>query len=56
MVKLGTFAMPLHPPHRPVGDIIKENQDKIILADQLGFDIAIWANIIHARRSRSPRR
>lgn len=40
MVKLGTFAMPLHPPHRPVGDIIKENQDKIILADQLGFDIA----------------
>jgi alkanesulfonate monooxygenase SsuD/methylene tetrahydromethanopterin reductase-like flavin-dependent oxidoreductase (luciferase family) len=40
LVKLGTFAMPLHPPHRSVGDIIKENQDKVILADQLGFDIA----------------
>lgn len=40
MVKLGTFAMPLHPPHRTVGEVIKENQDKIILADQLGFDIA----------------
>ena len=40
MIKLGTFAMPLHPPTRPLVDILKENEDKIILADQLGFDIA----------------
>jgi alkanesulfonate monooxygenase SsuD/methylene tetrahydromethanopterin reductase-like flavin-dependent oxidoreductase (luciferase family) len=40
MVKLGTFAMPLHPPHRPLHEILKENADKIVLADKLGFDIA----------------
>lgn len=40
MVKLGTFAMPLHPPRRPIGEILQENQDKIIYADKLGFDIA----------------
>ena len=40
MVKLGTFAMPLHPPTRPLGEILKENQDKIINADKLGFDYA----------------
>ena len=40
MVKLGTFAMPLHPPHRALHEILKENQDKIINADKLGFDYA----------------
>jgi alkanesulfonate monooxygenase SsuD/methylene tetrahydromethanopterin reductase-like flavin-dependent oxidoreductase (luciferase family) len=40
MVKLGTFAMPLHPPTRALGEILKENQDKIINADKLGFDYA----------------
>jgi alkanesulfonate monooxygenase SsuD/methylene tetrahydromethanopterin reductase-like flavin-dependent oxidoreductase (luciferase family) len=39
-LKLGTFAMPLHPASRPLVDVIKENTDKIILADQLGFDQA----------------
>jgi alkanesulfonate monooxygenase SsuD/methylene tetrahydromethanopterin reductase-like flavin-dependent oxidoreductase (luciferase family) len=40
LIKLGTFAMPLHPPTRPLVEILKENADKIILADKLGFDIA----------------
>ena len=40
MVKLGTFAMPLHPPTRALGEILKENQDKIINADKLGFEYA----------------
>jgi alkanesulfonate monooxygenase SsuD/methylene tetrahydromethanopterin reductase-like flavin-dependent oxidoreductase (luciferase family) len=39
-LKLGTFAMPLHPASRPLADVMKENADKIILADQLGFDEA----------------
>jgi alkanesulfonate monooxygenase SsuD/methylene tetrahydromethanopterin reductase-like flavin-dependent oxidoreductase (luciferase family) len=36
-VNIGTFAMPLHPASRPLVDVLKENADKIILADQLGF-------------------
>jgi alkanesulfonate monooxygenase SsuD/methylene tetrahydromethanopterin reductase-like flavin-dependent oxidoreductase (luciferase family) len=39
-LKIGTFAMPLHPASRPLVDVLKENTDKIILADQLGFDEA----------------
>lgn len=39
-MKLGTFAMPLHPATRPLVDIIAENTEKIILADKLGFDEA----------------
>ena len=34
---LGLFMMPLHPPHRPFGDTLREDGEKIILADQLGF-------------------
>jgi alkanesulfonate monooxygenase SsuD/methylene tetrahydromethanopterin reductase-like flavin-dependent oxidoreductase (luciferase family) len=37
---LGIFMMPLHPPQRPVADTYKEDADKIILADKLGFDEA----------------
>jgi alkanesulfonate monooxygenase SsuD/methylene tetrahydromethanopterin reductase-like flavin-dependent oxidoreductase (luciferase family) len=36
-VNIGTFAMPLHPASRPLVDVLKENAEKIILADQLGF-------------------
>jgi len=32
--------MPLHPSSRPLVDVIKENTEKIILADKLGFDEA----------------
>lgn len=39
-MKIGTFAMPLHPASRPLVDVLKENTDKIILADKLGFDEA----------------
>jgi alkanesulfonate monooxygenase SsuD/methylene tetrahydromethanopterin reductase-like flavin-dependent oxidoreductase (luciferase family) len=39
-LKIGTFAMPLHPASRPLVDVLKENTDKIILADKLGFDEA----------------
>lgn len=39
-MKLGTFAMPLHPSSRPLVDVLKENTEKIILADQLGFEEA----------------
>lgn len=34
---IGLFHMPLHPAHRPLVDTLKENTDKIILADKLGF-------------------
>lgn len=36
-MKLGTFAMPLHPSSRKLSDVYKENAEKIILADKLGF-------------------
>lgn len=36
-MELGLFHMPLHPASRPLVDTLKENTDKIILADQLGF-------------------
>jgi alkanesulfonate monooxygenase SsuD/methylene tetrahydromethanopterin reductase-like flavin-dependent oxidoreductase (luciferase family) len=37
-MRLGMFALPLHPPHRPLRDTLAENADKILLADRLGFD------------------
>ena len=37
---LGLFMMPLHPPHRKFGDILREDAEKIILADQLGMSEA----------------
>lgn len=36
-MELGLFMMPLHPPHRPVADTYREDLDKIVLADKLGF-------------------
>ncbi len=39
-MKLGIFGMPLHPPHRPQAETYDEVQERIILADQLGFDEA----------------
>ncbi len=36
-MKLGTFMMPLHPPSRLPHETLKEDQEAIILADQLGF-------------------
>ena len=38
---LGLFGMPLHPPGRPVADSYDEDADKILYADQLGFD-EVW--------------
>ena len=36
-MRLGYFTMPVHPPHRPWAQTLKEDQEAIILADQLGF-------------------
>ncbi|OZI74246.1 LLM class flavin-dependent oxidoreductase [Bordetella genomosp. 12] len=37
-MKLGMFAMPLHPAARPMAETLEEDADKVIYADQLGFD------------------
>ena len=37
MVELGFFAMPLHPKERVYREVIEENREAVILADQLGF-------------------
>jgi alkanesulfonate monooxygenase SsuD/methylene tetrahydromethanopterin reductase-like flavin-dependent oxidoreductase (luciferase family) len=37
-MKLGMFAMPLHPPGRPMWDTLEEDSEKVIYADQLGYD------------------
>ncbi len=37
-MKLGMFAMPLHPPGRPMSETLEEDADKVVYADQLGFD------------------
>lgn len=39
-MKLGLFGMPLHPPSRPMAETYEEDADKVIYADQLGFDEA----------------
>ncbi|MCC6776785.1 MAG: LLM class flavin-dependent oxidoreductase [Hyphomicrobiales bacterium] len=36
-MRLGYFTMPVHPPHRQWVQTLKEDQEAIILADQLGF-------------------
>lgn len=36
-MRLGLLQMPLHPPHRPLYEVIEENYDKVIHADRLGF-------------------
>ncbi|MCM5569313.1 LLM class flavin-dependent oxidoreductase [Burkholderiaceae bacterium FT117] len=39
-MKLGLFGMPLHPPARPLADSYEENAQKLIYADEIGFDEA----------------
>ena len=34
-MKLGMFAMPLHPPGRPMAETLEEDADKVVYADQL---------------------
>ncbi|MGY0194373.1 LLM class flavin-dependent oxidoreductase [Leptothrix sp. BB-4] len=40
-MKLGLFGMPLHPPTRPTAETYEENTDRVIHADELGFD-EVW--------------
>ncbi len=40
-MKLGTFMMPLHPPHRKATDTLREDREAIILADRLGYTEAL---------------
>ncbi|MDQ5897695.1 MAG: hypothetical protein QG612_1781 [Pseudomonadota bacterium] len=40
-MKLGLFGMPLHPPSRPAAETYAEDADKVIHADELGFD-EVW--------------
>ena len=52
-IKLGVFSMPAHPPHRPYPDLLDEDLEMLVLADQLGYDEAwlgehftsIWENV-----------
>jgi alkanesulfonate monooxygenase SsuD/methylene tetrahydromethanopterin reductase-like flavin-dependent oxidoreductase (luciferase family) len=37
-MKLGMFAMPLHPPSRPMSETLAEDSEKVVYADQLGYD------------------
>lgn len=37
-MKVGLFGMPLHPGHRPQAETYEEVQERIIYADQLGFE------------------
>jgi alkanesulfonate monooxygenase SsuD/methylene tetrahydromethanopterin reductase-like flavin-dependent oxidoreductase (luciferase family) len=37
-MKLGMFAMPLHPPSRPMWETLAEDSEKVVYADQLGYD------------------
>jgi alkanesulfonate monooxygenase SsuD/methylene tetrahydromethanopterin reductase-like flavin-dependent oxidoreductase (luciferase family) len=39
-VKLGLFMMPLHDPKRSYMDVLKQDREAILLADQLGYDEA----------------
>ena len=36
-MRLGYFAMPLHPAHRPPSQTLQEDREAVILADRLGF-------------------
>jgi alkanesulfonate monooxygenase SsuD/methylene tetrahydromethanopterin reductase-like flavin-dependent oxidoreductase (luciferase family) len=40
-MKLGLFGMPLHPPTRPMSETYEENAQKVIFADEIGFD-EVW--------------
>ena len=37
-MRLGLFMMPLHPPTRTLGAYLAETTEKVLLAEQLGFD------------------
>ena len=39
-MKLGMFMMPLHSPETPIADMLAQDREAIILADQLGFSEA----------------
>jgi alkanesulfonate monooxygenase SsuD/methylene tetrahydromethanopterin reductase-like flavin-dependent oxidoreductase (luciferase family) len=39
-VKLGLFMMPLHDPKREYTDVLKQDREAILLADELGYDEA----------------
>lgn len=39
-MKLGLFAMPVHPTSRPLTEAYEADQDRIILADELGYEEA----------------
>src|SRR6185369_6062823 len=36
-MRLGYFAMPVHPMHRKCSETLKQDREAIILADRLGF-------------------
>jgi len=40
-MRLGMFMMPVHPPDRPMWSTFEEDQEKSVLADQLGFE-EVW--------------
>jgi alkanesulfonate monooxygenase SsuD/methylene tetrahydromethanopterin reductase-like flavin-dependent oxidoreductase (luciferase family) len=40
-MKLGTFMMPLHPPHRLPSETLPEDREAILLADKLGYSEAL---------------
>jgi alkanesulfonate monooxygenase SsuD/methylene tetrahydromethanopterin reductase-like flavin-dependent oxidoreductase (luciferase family) len=40
-LKLGTFMMPLHPPHREPWETYVEDREAILLADKLGYSEAL---------------
>jgi len=52
-MKLGVFSMLAHPPHRGYADVVEEDLEMLVLADELGFSEAwlgehftsIWENI-----------
>src|SRR5438105_15268176 len=52
-MQLGLFAMPSHPPRRPVWQTYEEDLELLVLADRLGYDEAwlgehftsTWENI-----------
>lgn len=40
-MRLGLFMMPLHPPSRPMREMLAEDTEKSLLADRLGFE-ELW--------------
>jgi alkanesulfonate monooxygenase SsuD/methylene tetrahydromethanopterin reductase-like flavin-dependent oxidoreductase (luciferase family) len=40
-MRLGLFMMPLHPPQRDYGQMLREDLEAVVLADEVGFD-DVW--------------